>query len=269
MSERQRKKLKSRLLVLSSGFMLVLSLAGISVGTFAWFTTNRTATVSFASMTVKGDQFASFSADFYRYDGLRYSYPSKTITDDSNTVVTETFSMLEYDTIIKEKNLTNNLVCKISFALASGETATTATITANASNTSILKGEGVSTYHLSDLIEISCLNTANKTVNATTNSGIFSEVSADFTSASSTSSDFVSVDDKTATNPTATTKNPSLPFTVSLSGLTLTNTITIYLNIDYMDYLVKAIVAGYGTYEPGSTGTYGALNDTSFVLEVS
>ena len=95
-------KLKSFYVAIACFSLLSVSLV---TSTMAWFTTTREAQVTFSGLSVKGDNFSSFSADFYRYDGLCYSYPANQVTNNSGTVVDETFSMLEYDTIIHEKNL--------------------------------------------------------------------------------------------------------------------------------------------------------------------
>jgi hypothetical protein len=253
--------------------------ASLVTSTMAWFTTTRTATVTFTALNVKGDNFSSFSADFYRYDGLRYSYPSNTVTNNSGTSVNQTFSMLEYDTIIKEKNLKNNLISKITFQLSSGVTATSAVITVNSFNDTIYTGDSsaaTTSYHLSDLLGVDCLAVPNPSVSATDNETICSELTSAFNSSSGdsgykgsiTSQTFVSVDDKTSDSPTATGKVTALTFTVDISSLDLTNSVTIYLNFDYLDYLVKAVVAGYGQFVNGESGTYEALNDISMSLEV-
>lgn len=267
-----KRKTKNRLFMLACSFLLVLSLAGISVGTLAWFTTSRQASISFSGLTIKGDDFTSFQVDFYRYDGLRYSYPSNIVTDNSNSTTSDSFSMLEYDTIIKEKNLTNNIILKITFGLSTSTTATKAKFTINSSHSSVYTGNSssaVTDYNLSDLIGIDCLTAPNLAVTSTTNSGIFEEVSSDFSSNAKTSQAFVSVDDEASSTPVVTGKVSSLTYEVDLSSIDLTSSITIYLNVDYLDYLVKAIVAGYGTFVNGENGTYGALNDIALTMEIA
>jgi hypothetical protein len=173
--------------------------------------------------------------------------------------------------ILSPKLLSNFLVVSAQLRLSY--------ITVNSSNDTVYTGDSsvaTTSYHLSDLLVVDCLTVPNPSVSATDNETICSELTSAFTSSSGdstykgsvTSQTFVSVDDKTADSPNPTGKVTALTFTIDLSSVDLTNAITIYLNFDYIDYLVKAVVAGYGQFVDGESGTYDAINDISATLEV-
>lgn len=127
-----------------SSLLLTFSVVASLCSTIAWFINNQKVDDSSNGISIIDSSKIEYEAMMYRSDDVGY-----------NLKTSSGFTMLNYDKIIQENNLINNIVMAIEVSRMDSLTSTSYTI--KAENTTPFLEEAVDTYYLSDAINISFL----------------------------------------------------------------------------------------------------------------
>ena len=263
----EKLSLANMLFFILSNFMIVLLLC-IFV-TYSWFS-NGKGGAAVDPFTATIDNILDVDYTIYRNDGARYESGRGTYYSDSDTDpdTSTIFSMPEYDAIITEKNVSNNLIVKLTFAISStdlsGKSLGVKVTTPNGSfNTAFTSTSGH--YELSDAVDFNFF-VYSESYNLDTSTSIktYNNVTNYFkNNLDSNKDNFFTF---SGTTPISKTGEKDISLDLS-SIVTSSTSLTLYANITYNPTLVQELIGSSITSitQAGSLNI-NILSDISFEL---
>jgi hypothetical protein len=226
MMKRHLFKLKSFYATLAISALLLASFVST---TYAWFTSDRTASASFTGMSVRGDGISALNWKLFRNDG---AYIDDGVNYDATGSSMSSFDMNQFDPLIPDKNGVANLVFEAVITLEESKNYDNyhflVTIATSNATFGTHSGSGTdSVYNLSDVLYYQGLS--NITI---TDSDVFKSAETPFASASK--STFI-VDDTAETY----TKNSPIQFSLPIKNDSTTS--NVYINFNYEETLIKKL----------------------------
>ncbi len=248
--------------VILSGLFLVVSVVLLIGSSVAWFSSRKSVKATGGTIEIATFEIESVRCTFYRSDGFRYELNTGVCYDNANAPQTEmVFSMLEYDTIITEKNEINNLILRTEIKFAQGVKSTILAAGISTLFTDAFAGDADGVYHLSDVLKISKLSALDLGT-VTTNREIYTAATTAFGPvAESDKQKFVSIESETAV-----VKNSVITFKDSVPADS--DTLVLWFNLEYDEPLVKRLYGGgYGQFEWGGKDRMPLKSDLSFSFD--
>lgn len=214
------------------------------IGTvMAWFIMSRDVATPIGDLSVGSYDIVSAQGSFYRGDGVRYDLTTGNSYDNDNRKLNVPFSMLEYDTIITEKNRNNNLILTVKLKFDEAAENRTLHIDVSTLKEGIFGDNSGGIYHLSDVIKIAYAIGVDYS-SATTNAQIYTAATGAFGSvADADKKRFVTITD---TDQMQKTRTCSFVCDVP-SG---SDTLTLTMNVEYDEILVRKLYGeAYGQFD--------------------
>ena len=218
--------------------MVVLSSICVVSSTYAWFVANTHVTAGVGNISVTNTRKLKYTAILYRSDGVYFDCQTALAYNQDGTNYTD-FSMLEYDFLITENNLLNNLIMRVTVSEVQISGVFTNYIkTSNSTWKSSVTDGATTKYALSDVIGVSSSGGEITGIDLTSSLDIYEKGTALFNN--STPTKFVTL------NTVDTTQNPTKVSSISFSNYN-TDEAIFYFNISFIKSLVDKINPNEGS----------------------
>lgn len=257
--------------------LIGLSMASMGAGVYCWYTANRQTSVSIVGIKAMGSDFKSVDCVIYRGDGATYNCSTNTFYDsDGNVVSDSSFSMLEYDRLITEKNTFNNLVFIFGITYNAGvDTSSSMSLTASIScSSSSIFEDFDSKYALSDVTKFlykpndGTVDVAQTTLNTST---VIYQNATTFLNTTSDSNNYQGfLTSDTSTIGYSKSVN-SLTFNLTIPSASVTDQkATVFCNVAYNESYLSSFFTyknvGDASFSGVATQTFDFSSDLTFSL---